>query len=86
MNKKLTGIYAALFTPFDQDGKMMLEPLQRHVDFLIGQGISGFYVNGSTGESFLMRPEERKMALGLSSKLTQAALRSSATAARLARS
>jgi len=63
MNKKLTGIYAALFTPFDRDGKMMLESLQRHVDFLIGQGISGFYVNGSTGESFLMRPEERKMAL-----------------------
>lgn len=63
MNKKLTGIYAALFTPFDEDGKIMYEPLQHHVDYLVKQGIDGFYVNGSTGESFLMTPEERKKSL-----------------------
>ena len=63
MNNKLTGIYAALFTPFDKDGKIMYEPLQRHVDFLVKQGIDGFYVNGSTGESFLMTPEERKKSI-----------------------
>lgn len=63
MNKKLTGIYAALFTPFDENGKIMYEPLQQHVDYLVKQGIDGFYVNGSTGESFLMTPEERKKAL-----------------------
>jgi N-acetylneuraminate lyase len=63
MNQKLTGIYAALFTPFDEDGKIMYEPLQKHVDYLVKQGIDGFYVNGSTGESFLMSPEERKKVL-----------------------
>ncbi len=63
MNKKLTGIYAALFTPFDKDGKIMYDALQRHVDNLINQGLDGFYVNGSTGESFLMTNEERKKTL-----------------------
>lgn len=63
MNKKLTGIYAALFTPFDKDGKIMYDALQRHVDYLVKQGLDGFYVNGSTGESFLMTNEERKKAL-----------------------
>ncbi|MBR4426268.1 MAG: N-acetylneuraminate lyase [Spirochaetales bacterium] len=60
MNTKLTGIYAALFTPFDKDGKIIYDSLQKHVDYLVKQGISGFYVNGSTGESFLMTAEERK--------------------------
>ena len=59
MNKKLTGIYAALFTPFDKDGKIMYDALQRHVDNLVNQGLDGFYVNGSTGESFLMTKEKR---------------------------
>lgn len=63
MNTKLTGIYAALFTPFDENGKIMYEPLQHHVDYLVKQGIDGFYVNGSTGESFLMSSDERKKAL-----------------------
>ena len=63
MNTKLTGIYAALFTPFDENGKIMYEPLQHHVDYLVRQGIDGFYVNGSTGESFLMSSDERKKAL-----------------------
>ena len=63
MNQKLTGIYAALFTPFDEDGNIIYDSLQRHVDYLVKQGIDGFYVNGSTGESFLMKPEERKKVL-----------------------
>lgn len=63
MNKKLTGIYAALFTPFDKDGRIMYDALQRHAEYLMNKGIEGFYVNGSTGEAFLMRPDERKKAL-----------------------
>ena len=62
MNQKLTGIYAALFTPFDKDGKIMYDALQRHVDNLVNQGLDGFYVNGSTGESFLMTNEDIRIA------------------------
>lgn len=60
MNEKLTGIFTALVTPFDKDGNIMFDSLQKHVDYLVGQGVDGFYVNGSTGESFLMTSEERK--------------------------
>ena len=63
MGKNLSGIYAALFTPFDKDGKILYDSLQKHVEYLIGQGIDGFYVNGSTGEAFLMTPAERKKVL-----------------------
>lgn len=60
MNDKLTGIFTALVTPFDKNGNIMFDSLQKHVDYLIRQGVDGFYVNGSTGESFLMTPGERK--------------------------
>ncbi len=63
MNKKLTGIITALVTPFDNNGKIMYDALQHHVDYLVNQGVEGFYVNGSTGESFLMTPDERKNTL-----------------------
>lgn len=62
-NKKLEGIFTALLTPFDENGNILFDSLQRHVDFLISQGVDGFYVNGSTGESFLITPEERKKVL-----------------------
>lgn len=60
---KLCGIFSALLTPFDSEGKIMFDSLQHHVDYLVKQGIDGFYVNGSTGESFLMTQEEREKVL-----------------------
>ncbi len=63
MNERLTGIFTALVTPFDKDGNIMFDSLQKHVDYLVKQGVDGFYVNGSTGESFLMAPDERKQVL-----------------------
>lgn len=62
-NEKLTGIFTALVTPFDKDGKIIYDSLQKHVDYLVKQGVDGFYVNGSTAESFLMTPQERKSVL-----------------------
>ena len=61
MNKNLVGMFPAMLTPFDEQGRILDEPLQRHVDDLIKRGIKGFYVNGSTAESFLMTAEERKL-------------------------
>ena len=63
MEKKLTGIFTALVTPFDDNGQILFDSLQKHVDYLVKQGIDGFYVNGSTSECFLMTPQERKMVL-----------------------
>lgn len=63
MNKEYHGIYAALVTPYTDHGKVNCNELQKLVRYLIGQGIDGFYVGGSTAEAFLLSIEERKSIL-----------------------
>ncbi|MCM8832526.1 MAG: dihydrodipicolinate synthase family protein [Candidatus Omnitrophica bacterium] len=60
MKEKFYGVYAALLTPFDQDGNLSEKRLKDLVKFLISKGINGLYVCGSTGEFPLMNIEERK--------------------------
>ena len=54
------GVYPALLTPFGEDGKVNEKALEKLVKYEISLGADGFYVCGSTGESFLMSKEERK--------------------------
>ncbi|MBD2871860.1 N-acetylneuraminate lyase [Paenibacillus arenilitoris] len=53
------GIFSALLTPMREGGDIDFESLARLVEHQIKQGISGFYVGGSTGEGFLLTAEER---------------------------
>ena len=55
----LAGPFAAIFTPFDQDGGLNCEMLGRIADFQISRGIRGFFVCGSTGEGLLLTEDER---------------------------
>ena len=57
--KDLKGIYAALLTPFNDDGSINFDSITKLVEFNIAQGLHGLYVCGSTGESPLMSEEER---------------------------
>ncbi len=57
------GVYSALFTPYDRDGKVNLEMIERMVEFHLKSGLAGFYVTGSTGECFLLSEEERKLVI-----------------------
>lgn len=61
--KKFKGIYPALITPFDKKGRVNPEKIQQIVDNCISKGVSGFYVGGSTGESYLLTLEERRQVL-----------------------
>lgn len=54
------GIYPALLTPFDQDGKINKPALRQLVDLNLEKGVNGFYVCGSTAEAFFLSKEERK--------------------------
>lgn len=61
--KKMTGIFPALLTPFDRRGNIDESALRKLVEWNIKQGVSGFYACGSTGEAFLLTPNERKQIL-----------------------
>tara|TARA_B100000925_G_scaffold290307_1_gene275208 strand:+ start:2010 stop:2924 length:915 start_codon:yes stop_codon:yes gene_type:complete len=66
---KLTGLYAALPTPFNQDGsEIASDVLGALVARNLGSGLDGLYVGGSTGEAFLMSLGERKELLKLVAK------------------
>lgn len=53
------GIYPALVVPFDCQENLNETAVGDMVESLLKQGVSGFYVGGSTGEYLLMTPEER---------------------------
>ena len=59
MNEKYKGIFPALLTPFTADEQINFTALEKLINRLLQKGVSGFYVDGSTGESFLLSMEER---------------------------
>ena len=60
MYEQFKGIFPALLTPFNKDESINFDALKQLVDRLLSQGVKGFYVDGSTGEAFLLTIEERK--------------------------
>lgn len=61
--EKWEGIFTALVTPFDEEGKVREDSLRRIINYNLKNGVSGFYVCGSTGEWPLLTLEERKKIL-----------------------
>lgn len=60
---KLTGLIAAVVTPFTPDGAVDLAGIPLLTEFLIHNRIDGFYVCGSTGEGMSLTTSERKSVL-----------------------
>jgi len=56
---QLTGLIAASFTAFRDDGSLNLEPIERHAALLARNGVRGVFVCGSTGEGVSMTTAER---------------------------
>ena len=59
----IRGILPALVTPYNDQGDINLAMMRRVVRFQLDAGVSGFFVNGGTGEGLLLEPDERKAAL-----------------------
>ncbi len=57
---RLTGIFTPNMVPLDERGRINEAELRRMIDWLIDNGISGLYPNGSTGEFTRFSFEERK--------------------------
>ena len=60
MGKEFKGVYPALITPMDSDGKLNESVLRKVIEFNINAGVHGFWVAGGTGESVLLDDEENR--------------------------
>ncbi|KAL0780912.1 hypothetical protein CaCOL14_002247 [Colletotrichum acutatum] len=58
---ELTGIFAAIITPFADGGGVDVTALDQHVNRLIDAGIHGLVPGGSTGEFTALTVEERRV-------------------------
>jgi len=56
--EKLNGLIAAGFTPF-KDGKINTEVIPAYAKYLERNGVTGVFVNGTTGESLSLTVDER---------------------------
>jgi 4-hydroxy-tetrahydrodipicolinate synthase len=55
------GYWPACPTPFTADGAVDVESLRALVEWYVGQGMHGIFVNGTTGEWFSQSPSERRL-------------------------
>ncbi len=58
--RRLEGLIAAPFTPFDPKGDVNLPEIEKQVALLAGAGVWGAYVSGTTGEGLSCSVAERK--------------------------
>jgi 4-hydroxy-tetrahydrodipicolinate synthase len=57
--KELEGSFAAMVTPFTEEGRVDCEGLERNIEFYLRNGIHGLVALGSTGEVISLTEEER---------------------------
>ncbi len=58
--KKITGLIDAPFTPFTPEGDLNLEPIPAYANMLRANGMKGVFINGSSGEGYMLTDDERK--------------------------
>ena len=58
--EKIIGLIDAPFTPMHPDGEVNLEPIPRYAAMLAKNGLKGVFINGSSGEGYMLTTAERK--------------------------
>lgn len=58
--EKYRGIFPAFYACYEDDGRISGERAQAFTKYLIGKGVQGLYVGGSSGECIYQSVEERK--------------------------
>ena len=61
--EKLKGVFSAIVTPMNADESVNVQALKPLIDMNLERGAAGFYVCGSTGESYMLSLDERKRLL-----------------------
>ncbi len=57
--EKIVGLIDAPFTPFHANGDLNLEPIGKYASMLAKNGLKGVFINGSSGEGYMLTVEER---------------------------
>ncbi len=57
---KWKDLWVAIVTPFDEAGAIDEDAFRAHVDWCIGEGVSGIVAAGCTGEFWALNDDERK--------------------------
>ena len=57
--EKIEGLIDAPFTPFKENGDVNLEPIPAYARMLAENGLKGVFINGSSGEGYMLTSEER---------------------------
>ena len=57
--EKIIGLIDAPFTPFYPNGEVNFEPIPAYAAMLKKNGLQGVFINGSSGEGYMLTPEER---------------------------
>lgn len=60
---KYSGIIPAFYACYDKNGNISPESVRKFTSFLIGKGVKGLYVGGSSGECIYQSVAERKTVL-----------------------
>lgn len=57
--EKIEGLIDAPFTPFKANGDVNLKPIPQYAQMLAKNGLKGVFINGSSGEGYMLTSEER---------------------------
>lgn len=57
--EKIKGLIVAPFTPFNKNGELDLSPIPVYGKLLQNNGLIGVFINGSSGEGYMLTVEER---------------------------
>lgn len=60
---KLEGLFTAVVTPFNEQGKVDQEGLRRNLRYQLQAGVQGIVVLGTTGESPTLHPQEKDIVI-----------------------
>lgn len=63
MNEKLTGVFAPITTPFDDQGEVSYENLRKNVRFYAQSNLKGYLALGSNGENKSLTAKEKELVL-----------------------
>lgn len=64
--KRIEGVYTALVTPFDAEGRLDEEGLRNNIRFQIASGVDGIVPLGSTGEAPTLSLQEKERVIQIS--------------------